>query len=157
MAAELAEEERLKAELEEYFAEDDEYGVERDDEEKLPENDGKKGIVGIKKTDLELEEKRDLISVIKFRITDIFNPRKPNDQIRKFELYKGEQTGGDVVAKLQILKCAFLDRFTFLDYIQSGCELSTIIGMDFTLSNKSQKDPRSLHHLHKELSFYYQQ
>jgi len=62
----------------------DEYGEEKKDE--LEQNDGKKGTHGIKKTDLEFEDKNELISVFTFRLTDIFNPKDPSSEQRKFDL-----------------------------------------------------------------------
>jgi len=55
------------------------------------------------------------------------------------------------VANLMILRCLYLDRFTFLDYIYAGCEISTMIAVDFTLSNKHPKDKKSLHHINPKL------
>ena len=66
-----------------------------------------------------------------------------------------QSNDSEIIVKMNILKFLFLDRFTFLDYIQGGCEISTVIGMDFTLSNKHQSDPRSLHYIHPELTYYY--
>jgi len=56
-----------------------------------------------------------------------------------------------VVGELIILKCQFLNRYTFLDYIHGGCDVSLMLAMDFTLSNKSPKDPQSLHYISPEL------
>lgn len=36
-------------------------------------------------------------------------------------------------------------RYSFLDYVFGGCEISLLIGIDFTLSNKKPRDPNSLH------------
>ena len=59
-----------------------------------------------------------------------------------------------VAGTLIVHKCHFLNRYTFLDYIHGGCDVSLMVGMDFTLSNKPAKDPKSLHYLdpafHKE-------
>lgn len=110
--------------------------------------------MGIKKTDLDQENRYELISEVKFRMTEIYNPKDPEEEKRKFDL-PDMVNEREVKAKVNILKCLFLDRFTFLDYIQGGCEIGTIIGMDFTLSNKHQQDPKSLHYLHPELTYYY--
>ena len=91
--------------------------------------------MGIKKTDLEFEDKYEKMSVVFFRIDEVFNLKNKEDEKRDFEL-QAESFKREKIAELKILKCVFLDRFTFLDYIQAGCEVSTIIGMDFTLSNK---------------------
>lgn len=46
---------------------------------------------------------------------------------------------------LEIKKCYFVDRYTFLDYIHGGCEVSLMVAMDFTMTNKPPSDPASLH------------
>lgn len=60
------------------------------------------------------------------------------------------------MAVFHLTKAALLDRFTFLDYIHAGCEVSTLLGMDFTLSNKHPKDPKSLHHVNPALHKFYE-
>lgn len=37
-------------------------------------------------------------------------------------------------------------RFTFLNYVDAGAEISLIIAMDFTKSNREPTDPMSLHY-----------
>ena len=37
-------------------------------------------------------------------------------------------------------------RHSFLEYVFGGCEISLLVGIDFTLSNRKPEDPRSLHH-----------
>lgn len=56
-----------------------------------------------------------------------------------------------VAGQLEVTKCFFLNRYTFLDYIHGGCDISLMLAMDFTLKNKSCKDPKSLHYLHPDL------
>mmetsp|Transcript_745 Transcript_745/g.1267 ORF Transcript_745/g.1267 Transcript_745/m.1267 type:complete len:502 (-) Transcript_745:945-2450(-) len=36
---------------------------------------------------------------------------------------------------------------TFLDYVAGGCEISLIVGIDFTASNRNSSDPTSLHYM----------
>lgn len=36
-------------------------------------------------------------------------------------------------------------RYSFLEYVFGGCEISLLIGIDFTLSNKKPRDRNSLH------------
>jgi len=33
-----------------------------------------------------------------------------------------------------------------MDYIQGGCDISLVLAMDFTLSNKAPSDPESFHY-----------
>ena len=49
-------------------------------------NDGRKGVVGIKKTDLEFEEKHEKLSVVFFRLNEIFNLKDKENQKRDFDL-----------------------------------------------------------------------
>eukprot|EP00347_Sterkiella_histriomuscorum_P019986 403339535 len=56
-----------------------------------------------------------------------------------------------VAGQLEITRCQFLNRYTFLDYIHGGCDISLMLAMDFTLTNKPCKDPKSLHYLHPDL------
>jgi len=91
--------------------------------------------LGIKKTDLDQEKRYELISEVKFRMTEIYNPKDPEEEKRKFDL-PDMVNEREVKAKVNILKCLFLDRFTFLDYIQGGCEIGTIIGMEIFIWKK---------------------
>ena len=56
-----------------------------------------------------------------------------------------------VVGELLVLRCTFLNRYTFLDYIHGGCDVSLMLAVDFTLSNKAPQDPQSLHFISPEL------
>ena len=47
---------------------------------------------------------------------------------------------------LLVHKCSLEVRPTFLDYISGGTELSFTVAIDFTASNGSPQDPRSLHY-----------
>lgn len=60
----------------------------------------------------------------------------------QFELFeKGNKVGG-----LELKSLKFDRRFTFLDYVFGGCEISLSIAIDFTLSNGDPRDPKSLHY-----------
>ena len=95
-----------------------------------------------------------MISKIEFRVSEIINLKNPKDSKREFDLMH-KLDGNLKIAGLNVLRCCFLDRFTFLDYIHAGCEISTIIGMDFTLSNKPANNPKSLHYINPLLWQYY--
>lgn len=103
---------------------------------------------------VEYEDRRSILSSINFRVDEVINLKKPQDSKKDFELMKHNDPKKKI-GEIHILRCCFLDRFTFLDYIHAGCEISTMIGMDFTLSNKPCKDPKSLHYLHPELKSLY--
>lgn len=48
--------------------------------------------------------------------------------------------------KLMITKCEKIIQHSFLEYIFNGLEMSLLIGIDYTLSNKEPSDPESLHY-----------
>lgn len=41
--------------------------------------------------------------------------------------------------------------FSFFDYLRGGLELRMVVGLDFTRSNRSVEDPRSLHYMNGQL------
>lgn len=51
---------------------------------------------------------------------------------------------------LKLLEFEYLEKHTFLEYVLGGCEISMIIGMDFTKSNGNPDLETSLHHLNSE-------
>ena len=91
-------------------------GQGKQEKEVIKVDDKRRGVLGIKKTELDQEKSYDLISEVKFKMTDIYNPKDPEEEKRKFEL-PDMVNEREVKAKMNILKCLFLDRFTFLDYI----------------------------------------
>lgn len=44
------------------------------------------------------------------------------------------------------LVCVLHERPTFLQYLRGGCEVSLMVGIDYTQSNRDPSDPRSLHY-----------
>jgi len=54
---------------------------------------------------------------------------------------------GLVVGELRILDCKKVTRYTFLNYVYAGADISLIIAMDFTNSNKDPSHPKSLHNV----------
>ena len=48
---------------------------------------------------------------------------------------------------LHLLSFNVIEEFSFLDYVNGGCEISLIIGVDFTKSNGNPSDKTSLHYL----------
>ncbi len=101
----------------------------------------------------ELEPRRRLVSSVVFTLKDLIQGNQKTKK-RDFDLMKHDDLKVKV-ARLLILRCLYLDRFTFLDYIYAGCEISTLIGVDFTMSNKAPKDKTSLHHIHPKLKPLY--
>ncbi|CAH0475361.1 unnamed protein product [Peronospora belbahrii] len=60
-------------------------------------------------------------------------------QARKGKRYKN--SGVLVLEKIECFK-----RHTFAEYLRGGCEVSLIVGIDYTASNGSHLDPASLHY-----------
>ena len=50
----------------------------------------------------------------------------------------------------------FDKRYSFLDYVFGGCEISLSIAIDFTLSNGDPSDPESLHYFDPKKNEYLQ-
>lgn len=94
-----------------------------------------------------------IISSLNFRVPELI--KKDQKAAKKTFPLMNALNLKDQIATLVVLRCCFLDRFTFLDYIHAGCEISTVIGMDFTLSNKKQRDPKSLHYVNPDLEKFY--
>lgn len=46
--------------------------------------------------------------------------------------------------------------FDFIDYLQGGLNITPIVAIDFTASNKDPEDPRSLHYFQKDRLNLYQ-
>lgn len=90
------------------------------------------------------------MSVLSLKLTDLINIKEPKAVKKKFELSDLDYKVVPLVV-LNIVRCCLLDRFTFLDYIHSGCEVSTSLAMDFTLSNKNPTNPKSLHYLNPQI------
>lgn len=82
------------------------------------------------------------LAYAEFSIKDI-----TQDNRTEFPMFNKKLKAGE----LHIAKCNFLNRYTFLDYIHGGCDVSLMLIMDFTLKNKNPKDPKSLHYLHPDL------
>lgn len=54
---------------------------------------------------------------------------------------------GFTVGELKIKECKRVTQYTFLNYVYGGAEISLIIAIDFTNSNKDPSNEKSLHHL----------
>ena len=57
------------------------------------------------------------------------------------------QNDKTVIGMIRCIKCEVETKFTFLDYVNGGCEIRVVVAIDFTLTNKPINDPRSLHHI----------
>ena len=45
------------------------------------------------------------------------------------------------IGKMTLVQKRIAKRFTFLEYVFGGCEISLFLAVDFTLSNGDPKDP----------------
>ena len=79
------------------------------------------------------------IGRIRFTINEM---RERNEEKGSFDLRDKDNIPCGSI-RLNILNEA--DRYSFLDYVMGGCEISLLIGIDFTLSNKKPKYSDSLH------------
>lgn len=53
---------------------------------------------------------------------------------------------GFVIGELKINEIRKITKHTFLNYVRGGAEISLMIAVDFTTSNKDPSDPTSLHY-----------
>jgi hypothetical protein len=56
---------------------------------------------------------------------------------------------GFTIGELKVKECKRITTYTFLNYIYGGAEVSLIIAMDFTNSNRDPSDKKSLHYIPK--------
>ena len=50
-----------------------------------------------------------------------------------------------IIGQITLLNMKFDRKYTFLDYVFGGCEISLSVAIDFTLSNGNPNEPESLH------------
>ena len=54
---------------------------------------------------------------------------------------------GRGIGRLYLKKYYYNEKASFLDYIYGGCEVSLIVGIDFTRSNGVPSEQTSLHYI----------
>lgn len=64
---------------------------------------------------------------------------------RERQLKKGKRYKNSGVLKIVNVEC--FKQHTFAEYLRGGCEISLIVGIDYTASNGSPGDPTSLHYI----------
>ena len=72
-------------------------------------------------------------------LNDLMIPGKTLD-IRMLKPNKGNMTLG-------FKKFSQNEVFTFVDYLEGGLNITQLVGIDFTASNRSPQDPKSLHYI----------
>lgn len=60
------------------------------------------------------------------------------------------------IGQVTLYGLRFCKRYSFLDYVFGGCEISLALAIDFTLSNGDPKDPKSLHYFDLNKNEYLQ-
>lgn len=63
---------------------------------------------------------------------------------------------GSMVGDMNFNTLRIAQRYTFLEYIFGGCEISLALSVDFTLSNGNPNDPNSLHYFDPARNEYLQ-
>ncbi|GMF48061.1 unnamed protein product [Phytophthora fragariaefolia] len=71
------------------------------------------------------------------RKMELINPVKQKKKGKKYT-----NSGVLVLEQIEIFKC-----HTFVEYLRGGCEISLIVGIDYTASNGNPSDPSSLHYI----------
>jgi hypothetical protein len=61
--------------------------------------------------------------------------------------FQVELEGGEKKGELKVKFSLLYKRPTFIDYLKGGMDLNTMIGIDYTASNRLAHDPKSLHYL----------
>lgn len=64
---------------------------------------------------------------------------------RERQLKKGKRYKNSGVLKIVNVEC--FKQHTFAEYLRGGCEISLIVGIDYTASNGTPEDPKSLHYV----------
>lgn len=57
-----------------------------------------------------------------------------------------DESANRIIGKIYVQKIAITEEFTFLDYIRSGTQMHFAVAIDFTASNGTYTDPKSLHY-----------
>jgi hypothetical protein len=85
----------------------------------------------------------DFIGETKFSLNDLIAKSRDGGVIPLVDNTKGKNkaAGHIAVPSLNITR-----DYSFIEYLQGGCEISLIVSVDFTASNKDPRDPTSLHY-----------
>jgi hypothetical protein len=59
-----------------------------------------------------------------------------------------------IIGQITLLNMKFDRKYTFLDYVFGGCEISLSVAIDFTLSNGNPNEPESLHFFNSNKNEY---
>ncbi len=84
-----------------------------------------------------VREKRMLFGEAEIFLSDVLSNGMLKTRVKK---------NGNYVGEVRVKEVKRPTRFTFLNYVDAGAEISLIIAMDFTKSNKEPTNPKSLHY-----------
>jgi len=96
--------------------------------------------------DWDASGKDDLIGITHITLGDMVDTKKPREIGLVNPEYVSKKKYVDS-GKLFIKEAVIITQCSFLDYLYGGCEVSLIVGIDFTGSNGNPKDFNSLHYV----------
>ena len=86
-------------------------------------------------------------SMINVEIIDFKHGKKLGDLTTNIAAFIGSTKTITLTQGKASVKCKIQKTHTFLDFLRGGMQMSLIIGIDFTASNKPPNDPESLHNI----------
>ena len=91
----------------------------------------------------------DLHRNIRFRVVDTMNHARVFDEVvfSVEEMEKKKRFEAATGASLILLKANIIERFSLVDYLRSGVQISLVGAVDYTASNGNPTDSSSLHFL----------
>lgn len=97
--------------------------------------------------DWEQNGRHQLIGVATMTAAELVTGEKQSLELinRERQLKKGKRYKNSGVLKILQLEC--FKQHTFAEYLRGGCEISLIVGIDYTASNGAPSDPTSLHYI----------
>uniref|UniRef100_K3X660 C2 domain-containing protein n=1 Tax=Globisporangium ultimum (strain ATCC 200006 / CBS 805.95 / DAOM BR144) TaxID=431595 RepID=K3X660_GLOUD len=97
--------------------------------------------------DWENSGRHQLIGVCTMTAAELVSGEKQRVDLinRERQLKKGKRYKNSGVLKLLHVEC--FKQHTFAEFLRGGCEISLIVGIDYTASNGAASDPQSLHYI----------
>eukprot|EP01119_Soliformovum_irregulare_P001210 TRINITY_DN10930_c0_g1_i1.p1 TRINITY_DN10930_c0_g1~~TRINITY_DN10930_c0_g1_i1.p1 ORF type:complete len:541 (-),score=152.66 TRINITY_DN10930_c0_g1_i1:47-1642(-) len=97
--------------------------------------------------DWDSDGKHDFIGSIDTTLSQIIE--HPHMDLLNAKKKKGKEASGTLHIHTEMVQT-----YGFLDYIFGGCQISLIVAIDFTLSNREPREPNSLHFRSQNLNDY---
>lgn len=97
--------------------------------------------------DWEKSGRHQLIGVCTMTAAELVTGEKQRADLinRERQLKKGKRYTNSGVLKVLHMEC--FKQHTFAEFLRGGCEISLIVGIDYTASNGTPTDPSSLHYI----------